>query len=471
MDRKIYFISILLIIFLFVSMLGCAPTSVETQQSDEPEPTKEEVALVDEPTEAESVTSQEETDLEEPTEEEVPVEKKVIRYVQLDKRPSDVDGINAMKEAFEKLNPDIEVEIEFSSWDGGREKYITQAQAGDPPDVAQIAWGWVGEFGTTGLIENLHENIVNSEHYDSLLPLAVDAAKVEGEVWAAPWFAGLDMLYYNIAVFEEAGVSAPPETWDDLLEMAPKLTNAPERYAYGWGAGGDIGTLMTLNLAKQYGGSWIDENGNYTVNAEPWIKAIELQQEFILNRDDVSPPTTLTDDYVSRAENFERGYTVMYTAGSWDLKLFEDMAAEAGEMVVGIAPLPFPECDGCGPATFGNGNHWVIFKGSQEKEASWKWIEFMMSPEGQEIWTKHTIFLPVNMEVIKGDFVQGDPYLKIVADAISSAWIPEPTPEIIDWQFNFGRAILQDALLGNLSAEDAAAKMQEELDAKKAARE
>jgi len=398
-------------------------------------------------------------------------EKTVVTYVQLDKRPSDVEGINAMKAAFEEENPDIEVVIEYSSWDGGREKYITQAQAGNPPDVAQIAWGWIGEFATAGLVVNLHDQIVSSEHYENLLPIAVAAAKVGDQVWGAPWFAGLDMLYYNVDAFEQAGIESPPETWEELLEMAPNLTQAPDVYAYGWGAGGDIGTLMTLNLAKQYGGTWVDEDGNYTVNTEPWVKAIELQQEFILNRDDVSPPTTLTDDYVSRAENFEKGYTSMYTAGSWDLKLFEDMMAEAGKPVVGIGALPYPECDGCGPATFGNGNHWVIFEGSENKEAAWKWIEFMMSPTGQDIWTRHTIFLPVNLEVINDEFVQNDPYLKIVADEISSAWIPEPTPEIIDWQFNFGRAILQDALLGNLTAEEAAGQMQEELVIRKEARE
>lgn len=443
MYRVVKYLSILLLVFLMVSLIGCAQA-----QPEAPAPAEEEAPA-----------------------EEAPAEKTVVKYVQLDKRPSDVDGINAMKAAFEEQNPDIEVEIEYSSWDGGREKYITQAQAGAPPCVAQIAWGWIGEFAAIGLIDNLNDKIINSEYYEDLLPLAVDAASVDGEVWGAPWFAGLDMLYYNVAIFDEAGVSAAPETWEELLEMSADLTEAPDRYAYGWGAAGDIGSLMTLNLAKQYGGTWVDENGNYTVNTEPWVKAIEMQQEFILNRDDVSPPTTLTDDYVSRAENFEQGYTTMYTAGSWDLKLFEDMAAEAGETVVGIAALPYPECDGCGPATFGNGNHWVIFKGCQEKDASWKWVEFMMSEEGQEIWTKNTIFLPVNLEVINGDFVQNDPYLKIVADAINSAWIPEPTPELIDWQFNYGRAILQDALLGNITAEEAAAQMQEELDANKAARE
>ncbi|WP_251273873.1 extracellular solute-binding protein, partial [Enterobacter hormaechei] len=72
-------------------------------------------------------------------------------------------------------------------------------------------------------------------------------------------------------------------------------------------------------------------------------------------------------------DEFFRGFNVFYISGPWNIREFKKLQPKELEGQWGTAALPGPEGPGAGIA---GGTSLVIFRKSQQKEASWKLIEF-----------------------------------------------------------------------------------------------
>ena len=81
--------------------------------------------------------------------------------------------------------------------------------------------------------------------------IAIDALTVDGELWALPQdLSPRNLLYYNKAMFDEAGIPYPTADWtlDDLVEAAKALTvgSRPriQRYGLTWSEAHFLSTAM-----------------------------------------------------------------------------------------------------------------------------------------------------------------------------------------------------------------------------------
>src|SRR5262249_31801246 len=83
-------------------------------------------------------------------------------------------------------------------------------------------------------------------HADDYYPAAWQEAAYKGRVYAIP--TGIDdrMLFYNRKMFRDNGIAAPPQSWDELLDVAKKLT---KRKADG--------TYERIGFIPNYGNSWL----------------------------------------------------------------------------------------------------------------------------------------------------------------------------------------------------------------------
>lgn len=64
------------------------------------------------------------------------------------------------------------------------------------------------------------------ELYEHLLPIVWDETTVDGTIYGASIVAGLDTLYYNAEWFEDAGVTLPIESLDELLDVLRAMKEA-----------------------------------------------------------------------------------------------------------------------------------------------------------------------------------------------------------------------------------------------------
>lgn len=392
--------------------------------------------------------------------------KEIVRWAQMDNRPQDVAGINALKKSFEAKHPNIEIKIQFIPWGESVAHFTTTAKAGNPPDASQSEVSWLASFVEAGFVENLSDRVKAWKYKDQYYSSSAGAAQIEHEWFGLPWFCGVYTTFYNKVAFKEAGLTEAdvPKTWEELYSLAPKLSvdkdgdGVIDQWTWIWGAAGDEGPSEVYEHAQQYGGTVLDEDGNVAIDSWPWIQALnDLSNAIVLK---VSPPETVSIDWAMRDRHFAEGYSVFFIYHNWVNHAASMMKGPDGSPAVGVAPYLYPTAMGPGSrkSTVG-GSNLVVYKDAKNKDGAWKWIKFMSSPEGQKIWIENTMFTPTSRIVGESATVQDNPYLKAALEAIDLTNRPPEVPGWDIWIYEDARIILQNMLLGKYTPEQAASHM------------
>ena len=101
---------------------------------------------------------------------------------------------------------------------------INRIVGGNPPTVMQFNTGkQFDELVSNALLNDLDQVAAAGKWGEVLPPALVDAITRDGKIYAAPVnIHGINWLWYNKKVFDEAGI-AEPKTWAEVLAAAQKL--------------------------------------------------------------------------------------------------------------------------------------------------------------------------------------------------------------------------------------------------------
>ena len=104
---------------------------------------------------------------------------------------------------------------------------INRIVGGNPPTAMQFNTGrQFEEVVGAGLLNSLDDQAKEEHWADHLPDIFAKAISFDGTVYAVPInIHGANWLFYNIKVLKDAGVE-PPQTWDELVAIAPKLQEA-----------------------------------------------------------------------------------------------------------------------------------------------------------------------------------------------------------------------------------------------------
>ncbi|NJM09048.1 extracellular solute-binding protein, partial [Candidatus Gracilibacteria bacterium] len=98
--------------------------------------------------------------------------------------------------------------------------------AGEGPDVfGPIAHDWIGEFAIQQIALEIPNTLLKDT--DDIIPASLDAARIDGKLYAMPVFVESVALIYNKDLVPE-----PPTTWDELVAVAGEQTQGD---VYGFG--------------------------------------------------------------------------------------------------------------------------------------------------------------------------------------------------------------------------------------------
>ena len=153
--------------------------------------------------------------------------------------------------AFEKLHPEIKVNI---FWVPGSEynvKLKTLAAAGQLPDLFLCGDVWISYLlPFTRDITDLVLRDAEEIRLDDYFPEIRDAMQLDGRYYIVTEYMNLSMLYYNRRLFREAGVPEPTAdwTWDDLIEAGKALTRP---------ASGDDPGVWGSSRVEGWWGEWL----------------------------------------------------------------------------------------------------------------------------------------------------------------------------------------------------------------------
>lgn len=330
---------------------------------------------------------------------------------------------------FERLHPEIRVEVQQIPWTAAHEKLLTAYVGDATPDAAQIGNTWIPELVALGALAPLDGRLALSTAVDRADSFAGiwDSNVVDGETWGVPWYVDTRLIFYRTDLVAAAGAPWPPRSWREWREamVQVKQLGGPGRFAIllpidEW--------AQPVIFGLQNGTGLLSGGGRRGAFSDPrFRRAMAFYMD--LFESELAPP--LDGSAVANLyQQFSEGYFAMVITGPWNLGEFRNRLPPEMQERWGTAPLPPPE-EGMGypGASLAGGASLALFRDAREPEAAWRWIEYLSEPAQQARFYSLSGDLPARRSAwqIAGlaDDPRAAPFLAQLQRTVSPPKVPE----------------------------------------------
>ena len=186
----------------------------------------------------------------------------------------DWEGIDYLKKEikrFEMLHKNMKVKAVFVPKISG--KLLTVYRGGGKiPDVIMVQADQIYRLEKFKLIQSV--NYIFDDLKERFVDKAEEAFKLDGRIWAIPFYLDTQLVFYNPDLFEKYDVPVPFDNWtiDDMIRMARSFREkgftglAWNAYSVYWFIPFQIG----------FGKKNLVEDGRINITDEPSIEAVEF---------------------------------------------------------------------------------------------------------------------------------------------------------------------------------------------------
>ena len=146
--------------------------------------------------------------------------------------------IRGMAKEFSKIHPNVEFVIEAYPYGEFISKIaLDVAGGGGSYDLVWTDYKFIGGYADAGYLQSLDSYFLADPSYwadvkKDILENVLNMYRYKGHWWALPVDSNTQAFYYRKDLLENIGVN-PPKSWDEVLEIAPKLHKPPKQYALG----------------------------------------------------------------------------------------------------------------------------------------------------------------------------------------------------------------------------------------------
>lgn len=281
---------------------------------------------------------------------------------------------------FNKQQPSITVDwVQTPNLTANYEKLLTLAAGGTPPDAVQVHYTTCVDLAARGLLASLDKYFSRDRmRREEFVPGAIDEFTLKKAQYGLPFTAALRAMYFNVELFDRAGVPHPTDgwTWDDFLAKATRLTNrsgaspvfgAMEQFLV-------VNDSPSYSITRAFGGEWF--NADWTrsaVDSAATVEAIQSTADW-RNRHRIVP---LPDEVSGNA--FNNGQAAMRIDFARGVDTLKQLAVPFRFDVV---PLPRGKA-GAFPCATGSGQS--LAKEAKSPDAGWLLVKFLSGSDAQRL--------------------------------------------------------------------------------------
>jgi ABC-type glycerol-3-phosphate transport system substrate-binding protein len=211
---------------------------------------------------------------------------KVVRFLHNETDPPSMAFFKQAIADFEKLNPNIKIEMESVSTDGRLQKVTASMNAKTMPEVFKILAEERMQFARKGYLvplDNMVANIGLNDYLDGMIE------RVDGKVYDVPYtINNFSVLWYRDDLLKAAKI-APPKNWTELKAAAQALHKG-DMNGFVLPAGQNRATSLYLaSLIWSAGGTFFDKNLKVTFDSPATVAALTFMKDMAA----VSPRASL----------------------------------------------------------------------------------------------------------------------------------------------------------------------------------
>jgi len=285
----------------------------------------------------------------------------------------------------------------------------------------------------------------------------LDASTFDGTLYSLPTDGGDYAMFYNKAMFAEAGITDVPTTWAEVAEAAAALTT-PDRYGIylpiGSGSYGEWTSFTWQSVLWSAGGEFLTEdNSDIAFDTPEGIAALKAWTD-IVGAGHAYPSSMADSNQNQGFPGFIAGEYAMFTGGAYNLATVRE---GLGEENVGV--FTYPQISQPAMNT-GTNVSFILATGQERQDGAWRFLSWWLQPEIQAEWDIATGFLPTNQLTTEDpayvEYLDADPDLKIFVDQLEYA---RTRPSIAEYSEVSAAlsAEIEKAMLGQQTAEQAIA--------------
>ncbi|EPX87483.1 carbohydrate ABC transporter substrate-binding protein, CUT1 family [Rubellimicrobium thermophilum DSM 16684] len=358
-------------------------------------------------------------------------------------------------EEFEAANPGVTIRIEQRSVDEHKAALRVAARSDQGPDI-YFMWaglGLGGEFVQAGLSAPLDAYYEQYGWEDRLLPSAMGfTTAFTEERHGVPYsFAG-EAVYYNKALFEQAGITAEPQTYEELKAAADALKAAGiPAFTFGGTVNWHLMRLMDVILETKCGAETHDALKAMTADWTTTPCAVESFAELA----DWSANHILSPFMgIDQAQSFNlflANRAAMMLEGDWLVGQISQAAP-----IEGFDLFIFPTGTG---RLYGFAEYLYISSRSEHPDLAAKFLDYLLSDEVQQRHLGAFGAISVNRNVEYQDVGDAEQqWLDIFADH-SEIFVNGDQAFPLDVTTEYFR-VINEVAQGNMTPEEGAAAMQ-----------
>jgi glucose/mannose transport system substrate-binding protein len=311
--------------------------------------------------------------------------------------PGEEEGLAELQKLFEKANKGVKFVNSAIAGGGGDQAKAALAnrlQSNDPPDSFQ---GHVGaelaDYIDNGVLEDLSKLYDSEGWKDVMHPGLLDGITSDGKFYSVPVnIHRANLLWYNPAVLDEAGVK-PPTSWGDLIDQAAKFKKADKTtlaVASLWTQEQLMETVLLGELGPdEYTGLW---DGKTDWTSGKVTDALDLFIEVL----GVSDLKQAADDWQPQLDRIIDGSAAYAVVGDWAYSYLT--SAKKLEFEKDYNVVTTPGSDGVFDYL---SDSFTLPAGAQHHDAAQEWLKVCGSTEGQDAFNTKKGSIPARTDIDK----------------------------------------------------------------------
>ncbi len=314
--------------------------------------------------------------------------------------PAELRAYQVLVAAYEARYPGAHVElVHIPDQAEYRKRMAVDFAAGTPTDVVLINYRRYAGFAAKGLLEPLGPYLASSRVIaeDDFYPEAMEPFYFNRQLVCLPQNVSSLVIYYNKALFDQAGLPYPSDrwNWDDFLATAQALTRDfdGDGQTDQYGLGIEPSLQRVLPFIWQSRGTVVDDvarphslelNSPRTLKALQWFVDLQVVHHVV--------PNAEAEAAEHGEDRFLNGRLAMFANSRRGVPTYREITAFDWD----VAPLPMNRGRQSGIL---HADAYCLAAAAPDKDAAWHFIEFANSSEGQSIVAESGRTVPSLIEV------------------------------------------------------------------------
>ena len=311
------------------------------------------------------------------------------------------------------------VEIDEIARDGYDAELRTSIVGGGSDwDVVYASADWLPAFIAADGLSPIDEYIASMPaDFLNLADLepGVSNLTFDGQIYGFPSEGDTAWLFYRTDLLEAAGIE-PPQTMDEVLAAAQAL-NTPERYGMVIGSRTDEAWWDFMHYFWSFGGQLYDpDTMEVTVNDEHGVAALTFYADLLDKYGVVSPDVTTFgfNEILTALQQDKAAMGVEWMAATQTLTDCEQSPLVCDKLAYELIPPAVAGEYGFGGSSWG----WVVPSGASQKEAGYKFIEWLVGGPGAKLWALNGGIPSNTAALADSEVIAAVPQFELLAEAM-----------------------------------------------------